>query len=112
MTTTTTSQISLSYITSWPQNGLVSRLKLRIRRRRHADDSLDEPLHLLILTSLASNLAQIPVADQREPTGQTDSSDGPQTAGDHAHILLDGLPALSKTSSETEGEEDDEDWVS
>jgi hypothetical protein len=65
-------------------------------------DSLDEPLHLRILTSLASSLARHP------PTAELGHQPQPTLPGD-LDIITGGLPETSRATS-VEVDDDDQ-WV-
>lgn len=77
--------------------------------------SLDEPLHLHILTSLASNLAKSPptskvTAGPPEGAGTSNSSES------DIHIISKGLPSNLSSAQNgfiaIGGDEEDEGWVS
>jgi len=73
--------------------------------------SLDEPLHLQILCSLASNLAKSSPASNGS---QQSSADEAQSKGDQLDLLLKGLPVEQRLGSHAVNDDADEDegWVS
>jgi len=79
--------------------------------------SLDEPLHLHILTSLASNLAQSP---PDVPHGHRVAAGAPETSSANQydiHVISkglpsDGIPGRAVSISLNGDDEEDEGWVS
>ena len=82
--------------------------------RTMTDFSLDEPLHLQILTSLASSLAQSPAHFPQTQNQGQHSND--QTSRDPIGLLLEGLPtspnSLAGQGNIQDADDDEDDWVS
>ena len=84
--------------------------------KTHALYSLDEPLHLQILSSLASSIAKSQ-PEQPLANGHADHSEDVPDPRDGAKVITKGLPDVTATSKGVlllpNGDEDaDDEWVS